>query len=210
MALIEVEQSEFETLRKQAADSLPSKQLLDKLGANPKTRAQVLALMKEVNPNLVIPELDAAKPVLDKVAALEEKLAAKEKAEAEKEAKAAEAAQKSEIEKTIKGGRKKLSEAGWTKEGIEGVEKLMQERGLADYEAAAALFEKENPKEESTVPSNFTKSWDLFEAPADNELIKKAVSMPKGAAQERALKTWQNTEINKWFAEQRGQHRVRV
>src|SRR5258708_13762610 len=210
MALIE--DNELELLRQRAAQAdgaLPSKQLLDALGKNPKTRTQMLQVMKELNPNLVIPEIDSTKPVLDALAKQNEEIAALRKHIADKDAEDTKKRSASAVDEEISRGRKRLRDSGWTKDGIDGVEKLMQERGLADYDAAAALFEKEHKQDEPIVPTNFGRDSGLFDPPEGNPW-KDAVALPRGQKMERALRSAQNKEINQWFAENRPNHRARI
>lgn len=204
MALIEVEDTELQALKQRLAAAEPSKVLLDKMGSVPKTRAQLLQLMKEINPNMAIPELDAAKPIYDALSEERAKREALEKKIADREADEAKRKQEAQTEEMMAKGQKYLRSQGCTDEGIAAVEKFMADRGLIDYEAGFALWEQKQPKEESVEPSNFGRSWDLFAPPEEDGDIKRAVSLPKGVAQENALKRWQSNEINKWAAE-RGQ-----
>lgn len=214
MAIIEVDEAEFKRVQAELASTKPSKAALDKLGANPKTRAKLLQLMKEDNPALVIPELDAAQPVMEKVSALEKQLneeretRAKEKADAEKEAR------ESSVKQTINEARSDMRKRGWTDDGIAGVEKLMQDEGIANYRAAEALFEKNQPKDEPILPSNYSRSWDFMHADeSEDPDIKAAVSLPKGQKQEQALRRWQTKTIQNWLTENpqfRGGRQVRA
>lgn len=208
MALIEVDSDEYSRLVAELQTARPSKALLDRLGNNAKTRRQVLQLYKEVDPNASIPEIDAASPVLEEVNKTRAEMAVLQKKLDDRDAAEARATREREVQNSITLGQDRLRTAGWTDEGITNVEKLMQDRGLTDYEAAAALFERSQPKDEPVMPSDFGRNWDLFAAPSDNEDIKAAVSLPRGAAQEQALRRWQSKEINNWFAENRGTHNV--
>lgn len=60
-----------------------------------------------------------------------------------------------------------LRKNGYTDEGIEAVERLAQERGIVDLEAAEALFAKLHPPEPPVTPSGFG-TWDFFD-PAQGE-----------------------------------------
>ena len=165
----------------------PNKQLLDKLGKNPKTRSTLLRLMKEDNPELAIPELDAAQPVLDEVKALRERLDAKEKKEQEDAAKLAKEASEREAAQAIEHGRALLQRKGYQKEGVEKIEEMMKARNLPDYEAAMALFERDQPRDAPAIPSNLNRSWDFLAPGEDDKDVIAAVSLPKGRAQENAL-----------------------
>lgn len=204
MALIEVDGDEYQRLVHELQTARPAKALLDKVGNNTKTRREFLQLYKEADPAAVIPELDAARPILDEVNKTREEMAALRKQISDRDAEEARSRREATVRSTIDEGQSRLRQGGWTDEGIANVEKLMQERNLTDYEAAAALYERAQPKDEPVLPSDFGRSWDLFAPPADDETIKAAVGLPKGQQQEQALRRWQNQEINKWFAENRG------
>lgn len=80
---------------------------------------------------------------------------AEDKAERERAARVA------EFTATWEGGKGKLRQAGYTDEGVAAIEKLAQERGIPDLEAAQALFDKLNPPQEPSSPSGFG-TWDFF------------------------------------------------
>lgn len=165
----------------------PSHALLEKLGGNPKTRIGVQRLIKEIEPDRIIPELDAAQPVLDELKALRDQIAAKDKAETEKEEKRAKEAEERETSLRLESGRSLLRSKGYQKEGIEKIEKLMVDRNLPDFDAAMALFERDQPKDHPAIPSNLNRSWDLFGPAEEDKDATAAVSLPKGRAQENAL-----------------------
>jgi hypothetical protein len=209
MALIEVDEGELRKLAAERDSYKPSKMLLDKLGSNPKTRTEILRLMKEANPDLVIPEIDAAKPVLDELGRTREQVAALQKRLDDDAAEREKQSRISDVDKRIEEGRSRLRKAGFFDDSIKAVEDLMQKRGLTDYEAAAALYEKENQQEESIMPTSFGGSSGLFDPPADNPWAE-AVKPRQAAQRERAIKLVQNKEINKWFAENKPQRRARA
>lgn len=201
MPLIEDAEYERLTRRLQEGESaIPSKRLLDMLGKNPKHRAALLQMMKDANPEMAIPEIDAAKPVLDKVDALAKDFAdyrkANEDEKTERDKKARESRAGSEVEQ----GRIKLRKAGYTPEGVEKIEKLMGERGLIDYEAAAALFDRQTPPDMPVLPTNFGRAMPMIDDTAPDDL-KKAVSFPKGRAQDQALKRWTNSQLQAGMAD---------
>ena len=214
MAIIEVDAEELKKLQAELGSARLSKAALDKLGNNPKTRQQLLALMKEDNPALVIPEIDAARPVMEKVSALEKTIAEEREARATEKANAEKEQRERSVKETIDGARTGLKSRGWTEEGITGIEKLMQEEGIANYAAAEALFEKRQPKDEPILPSNYSKNWDFMHADeAEDADIRAAVSLPRGQKQEQALRRWQTKTIQTWLQENpqfRSGNRVRA
>ena len=202
MALAETGQAELEQLRALAKSALPAKQLIDKLGANPKTRRRILELMKEINPDVSIPELDAAKPYADELASLREEMKADRKALADEKAEAAKRAGEHEIENKIASGRKSLRERGYQDDGIQAIEKLMQDRGLIDYDAAEALFSREMPKDEPITPNGInSRSFEFTDPSEADDLIKKATTLPRGRPQENALRAWTNRELTRGMNE---------
>jgi hypothetical protein len=136
MALIEVEDSEFQS-------SSAAKQLLDKFANNPKLRPKLLGLIKELNPDAPIPEIDATSSIRSELDALRSELGG---TVGELKTLLDTNTRRREIEDTIVAERRKLRKAGWDDEGIANIETLMEKRGLVDYEAAAALVEKQMVK----------------------------------------------------------------
>ena len=195
MALIEVDGDEFARLQAELNGARNSKTLLDKLGANPKTRQKVLSLMKEADPSLAIPEIDAAQPVLDDIKALREELAAERKAAADEKAKQAKEQEERETAADIDRGRQLLRKRGYQDEGIAKIEEIMQQRRIPDYEAAALILEQTQPKDEPVIPSNMGRSFDMFGAPEDTNDLLKAIrsSSPNN---QKALMQWQGRELS--------------
>lgn len=217
MALYEFEGSEDEfkqlkQLAAQAKSALPSKKLLDALGNNPKTRAKALELIKEVLPNFSIPEVDVPKhatALIDaKMKDVTEKLEALSRERDEEKGKK----NAKSIDDLIDTGRKQLKKDGYTQEGIENIEKLMQDRGLTDYEAAASLFDRMNPPEESMVSNIVSaKDWGgIVENTEDNPWADAVKPRGSNGGQYAAIKRAQNTEISKWLQENRQQRRQRA
>lgn len=139
MALVEIDETELLNYRNITT-------AVQKMLANPKTRPMLLEAQKTINPNAVIPELDAAKPVFAAVNAMNEKVKA---LEAQREADKAEA----QKEKTLTAlrsqweeGRAKARRAGYTTEGLEQLEQFMETKGIADHEIAMPAFERLNPQ----------------------------------------------------------------
>lgn len=187
MSLVELDESEVLALRN-------SKAVLDRLGSNSKTRQRLLSLVKEISPDTAIPEIDAARPVLDVVSKVSERLDAMAKKMDERDADESKTKSAREIESMVEKGRAKLRTAGYQDDGIEAIEKLMQDRGLIDYDAAAALFEKQQPKDNMVQPSDYSKSWD-FGTPADGDDTSKNW-LKDPVAQSR-------TEVSKFMREMR-------
>ena len=107
-------------------------QLVDVLAANPKTRNKLLALVKEHNPDVRIPEVDmpqeirdqAVKPLEDKIQALEAELT------------------KDRVERRTAKDRATAMDMGLREDELPEVDKVMTERGIGDYKTAAEFYSK--------------------------------------------------------------------
>lgn len=205
MALVEIEGDTLAELQRELNAAKPSKVLLDKLGANPAHRRKMLSLLKEADPTLNIPEIDAAAPVLDEVAALRKRLDDSETARQAEKDEAAKEKRQAGYASTIEKAHADLRSRGFTDDGIKKLEEMMTARGLVDYEAGEALFEKTQPKDEPAMTGNYGRNWDFFAAPeSSGEDIKAALGQPKGPGQERALRRWTDNELRNGLAELRG------
>lgn len=143
MALIEIEEAEVASAR-------AAKNLLDRAYNNPKTKRQLLRVAKELYPDATIPELEVVDEADEKLKALRDELLApiSELKSAFETRAAAE-----EVESRIRGEQDRLRKEGWDEDGLKKIEDLMVKRGLADYDAAAALLEKEMAANASPVES---------------------------------------------------------
>ena len=161
MPLVEVDEGELTVARS-------AKALLDKLGTG-NTRSKLLHLVKEVNPDAPIPELDSQRPVLDEVAKLKAEMEAERKARAEEKAEAEKSAREAKVGKAIEKGRAALRAQGYTDEGIEKVEQLMADKGILDYDDALAVYERNHKTPDEPILSiDYSKSWDVA-APQDKD-----------------------------------------
>jgi hypothetical protein len=165
----------------QAEDAL---KLLNTLLENPKTRNMTQRLVKEVNPKAYIPELDAAAPVLaelkrsnDRIDALTAQL------------------QKRDTMDDIEKNRSTLRSRGYNDEGIKKIEELMTGRGIADYDAAEALFDKQNP---APAPRQPGYSGSLFMDTGGDDFKKFASNTAAWVEEEtaRTLDDFRNGRIN--------------
>jgi len=150
------------------ADHRTAQQIIDRVRAlesGPK-RQEYLRLLKEQFPDLTIPEIDAAKPVLNEVAELRKMFSdhveGLKKEREERETKERESA----AEKTVTQGRSWLrSKQKLDDEGVAAVEKLMTDRSVADYEAGYLLWQKDRPPAPVDLPNTtLGNSLDWFKA----------------------------------------------
>lgn len=190
MALREIDEGVLSTLQ-------AGKGFIDKALATPATRKRFLEIFKELNPDTAIPELDAAKPVVDEVAAVSKRVddfITEQKKEREDSARAQ---AKSKIEDEIRQGRKYLKDQGLTDEGVGKVEELMQARGIGDYEAGYLLFMRTQPKaEETLLPAEYGRSWDFSRPDTTDEDHKMLVN--------QNYRQFVNKKVNETLKEVRG------
>ena len=175
MPMVEVDEAEF--LRaKQTRD------LLGKMLANPEARRKVLEAHKTIDPNMVIPELDAAKPVQEGLAAIQKQMSdfidAQTKAQKERD----DAAKKDKFVSDFEKGRAMLrSTYGVTDEGLIKVEELMTKAGIVDHEIGFAAFTQLNPEPAPVPPSPNFGFGGIFNVDAKNpDEFLKAMHASKG------------------------------
>jgi hypothetical protein len=185
MALIEVEDGDYNL-------AVSAKTLLDKMSANPKLRRNLLSMVKEMNPNASIPELDANAPLHDALEAfkaevggsikdLKEQLSLRNSREV--------------VDNVIATERAKLKKAGWDDEGIGKIEARMQAEGLAHYGAAAALVEKDEKVPEAIDPvSSYDRGWHIAQPETGDDGHALLLKNPKA---------YQDQQIRAFFNEKR-------
>lgn len=180
MPVIEVDEDEFKTLGR-------IRETVAKIAKDPEGKLLLQRAHKKVDPNAVTPDLDKTEQMTattseweKKFNDLQTKLEA-DKAEREKNEKLA------SLNSKMESGRRALRDAGWTKEGIEGVEKLMEEKGILDHEIAAAFIEKQNPPQEIMSPRAFG-GFNFVEQPKEDDQFLKALLDSKGDDDNAVLK----------------------
>ncbi len=83
------------------------------------------------------------------------------------------------IQGSIDSGIAKLRRAGWQDEGVDGLRKFMEEKGIIDVEVAAAAFERLHPPAEIARPSG-SGAWNFIESVGDGEADLKKLIETKG------------------------------
>jgi septal ring factor EnvC (AmiA/AmiB activator) len=142
----------LENLSIEARDELAA--LAQQLAENPDTRKDFLRMTKKVKPDIPIPELEIEEVTTRAVGRAEQRVQELE----------AKLKQKEALEE-LKRRREAIVEKGLaTKDDIEGIEKLMLEKKIADHETAAQYHEWMKQAAEPT-PSGYNpspmKKWDL-------------------------------------------------
>ena len=161
MATIEVDEGEFQVGQK-------LRNTLARIVANPDAKKLIQRAHKMVDPTAITPDLDADESKTALTGEWEKKF---------NDLQGAIAADKAERERNetigalnarLESGKKSLRDSGWTKEGVEAVEKVMLDKGISDIEIAAAWVEKTMPSPEIATPRGFG-SWDFASPPKEDE-----------------------------------------
>lgn len=186
MAKVEVDQSELEGLRR-------ARMLLEQLNGSSKARPLFERAIKAEFPDVVTQEEQAeqlAQPFIQRVTDVEKKLEERLAAIDAKEAAAREKAADAELH----GAFDRLRQAGYTNEGLGKIAALMADRNIPDPEAAAALYDRQNPKPVEAPPSSWEpQSWNYSgEDPAIN--VKELFGNPDA---------WADKEVGKILADVR-------
>lgn len=181
MAKVEIEEADLLNLRHIAG-------VTDAIMKVPAARQQYLRIAKHANPNLSIPEVDAAAPVMAEVQGINKKLddwtaAQKQAAEdsqkkmddflaaqAEKERLATEAGQRRQFEQTWDQQETELRRDGWRDAGLKQVREFAETNGIANLKIAADAFERRNPQ---PGPVESRPGWNLFTNPTQEDTFVK-------------------------------------
>lgn len=139
--------------------------VVNKMMQNPKARKQLLAARKESDPTAHIPEIDSLSEPMSEIGEIKKMLAEERAAREAEKAQRETDAQTNKFMSQWNEKKADLRRSGYTAEGIEAIEKLAQDRGIPDLEAAAALFDKQNPPSDVGQPSSG--GWNFFEAPEE-------------------------------------------
>lgn len=165
MPLIEVEDSVIAALAQNGIQYTDAKGKITKaaeieaafakLTSGPQ-RTQFLKLYKEAYPDAVVPELDAAKPVMDEMSALRKEFTDFVESTKKKEEDQVKASRESAASRTVSDGR------GWLRrdkklddEGVTAVEKVMQDLGVPNYEVAFNHWKASQPPDAQTFDTNY-------------------------------------------------------
>jgi hypothetical protein len=140
-----------------------AQKLLEQINSDPKTRPLLTKAIKAHYPNTRTDEdvaEEVARPYIEKVEATASKLEEMFSKIAEREAKDSEARALSQLESSFS---RLKSTYGYNDEGIDKIKALMVDRSIPDPDAAAALFERQNPKPTEVRSSWEPDSWNLRE-----------------------------------------------
>lgn len=159
------------------AELRQAKGLLEQVYGSKETKVEFERMVKKLNPKAVTSEDELAphlQPLQEQVKNLTDKLAGINES--------ALAWQKQEKLATLK-------TAGYTQEGIEKIEQIMKDKGIADPHDAAAIFDKLNPPAQNIASGFQASHMDTLENMAgDAEKIKNLWADPTKAFWDEASK----------------------
>lgn len=162
MTMVEIDET-------QLAANTQLRDYVAKLMSKPESRRKMQEAQKLLNPDTVIPELDAAQPVLQAVQAVEKRFDDYRKEQEEKETKRT----KDEQDNALKGkwsrGQSAAEQAGYKGDGLKKLEEFMQEKGIFDHELAIPAFERIHPPAQAAIPNGSMGQWNFFEQPKEDE-----------------------------------------
>ena len=196
MPMVEVDEAELLEARRMRG-------VLAKITADPKRKARLELLHKEVDPTVPTPTNDMLKPVDDAVTAVSKQIAdltkqlADEKAETERQRNLA------ALSGRVDAGLADLKRAGWMDEGIAKVKAIMEEKGLLDVDDAVAIFERRNPPPAPIAPGG-SGAWNFMDDAAAGDADADIKKMIETKGNSDALL---NQMVNKTLLEVRGSRR---
>lgn len=160
---VEIDEAEVSALRRAA-------KVLQELNAKPESRKHLEKGLKVINPDLETEEDVAARlaaPHLAQIEAANKRAEALEKRLDDADKAAREAADAAKVTKALSW----LDDQNYTDEGKAEIKKIMEAELIPNVEAAAALFEKRNPKPVSVPGANYeSDSWNLRGDTKDDNL----------------------------------------
>src|ERR1700680_364881 len=123
MPMVEVDEAELLEARRMRG-------VLAKITADPKRKARLELLHKEVDPSVPPPTNDQSKPLDDAVAEMNKTVEALRKERADEKAEAERNRNIAALSGRVDSGLADLKRAGWMDEGISKVKAIMEEKGL--------------------------------------------------------------------------------
>jgi len=153
--------------------------VLAQIASDPKRKAALEKLHKEVDPNVSTPTLDAETKLIEPIEAVRKEFAEFRKSVEDDKATAETERKKAAFEAKWSAGQDKLRSRGFTPDGIKAVEELMAKEGITNHEIAANHWERENPPQAPAMPGG-TGAWNFLELPTDGDADLKKLVETKG------------------------------
>ena len=154
MANVEIDETELAALRRYA-------QVADKMAKHPEARKLVQQAALLADPDSVGPEPRIRAEIDERLGAFEKTMREDREAREKRDRDAEEKQATRALEQRWLSGRSKAREAGYTDEGLEKLEKWMEDHSVADHGIAIPAFERENPPPEPIITGG--QKWNFFE-----------------------------------------------
>lgn len=174
MAKVTVEVEE-EQLRADAA----LRATVTKIMRDPKAKLLVQQAHRMVDATAIAPELDQQGAIAQPIEDVRKEFNDFKKSIEAKDAENDKNAKLARIQGDIDAGKERLRRAGWTEEGIKGVEAVMNDKGIIDIDIAAAYFEKQHPPQSPVTPGG-SGAWNFMELNAEGDDDLKKLIETKG------------------------------
>lgn len=144
--MAEIDESELASLRSVSS-------LFGGILKNKDARKLLLSARKIVEPEAVIPELDAAEPVLAEVKKIADSVSELRKSFDEKEAERTREANEAKISAQWNKGQSLALKSGYIGDSLKALEDFMKEKGIFDHEIAIPAFERLHPQQQPVTPT---------------------------------------------------------
>ncbi len=174
----------------------------NKLLAGP-NRVQVLEAYKLAYPEAVVPELDAAKPLMSEIEKLRKEMQDDKDARAAADEKRRNDAREASANDTVSKGRTWLrGEKKLDDEGVTAVEKIMLDEGIQNYAVAFNHWKALQPPDPEPLPSTYggARSLDWFKVEEDRPDTKLLINDPKAFQRRETGKVLQEIRDGKLAA----------
>lgn len=172
MPQVEVDEVELMNLRRLSG-------VAAKMMQHSEGRKLIEKAQKLVDPNAPTPTLDQEAAAFAPVQKMQEQIDALQKKLDDEKAENEKNTRLSDLARRETEGLSKLKSDGWTQEGIEGVKKLMEDKGILDPLDAAAIFEKQHPQPAPATPSGHG-AWGFMDNVQDGEKDLKSLIDSRG------------------------------
>lgn len=153
------------------AEFLQNRQLratVGKLLGNKQSKLLVLQAQRVIDPTVAAPELDEEIERRKPIDALSKEIADLKAANEKRDAEAAASVKLGELRAQQDQGWAELRKQRWTQAGMEGVQKIMDAKGILDPRDAAAIFLRDNPPQ-TPVQTSGTGTWDFLAPTAESD-----------------------------------------
>lgn len=140
--------------------------LIDKASKNDKARALLQDAMAEVAPEEVGPEVRMRREMQSELSGIKSAMTEFLEAQKKRDEDAAAESAKAKLQRQWDEGRGWARNAGYTDEGLEKLEKFMEDEGIASHRYAAAAFDKANPPAAAPITGQHNFGWK--DQPADS------------------------------------------